>query len=144
MKGLNTYWLKSAAKLDYDSLGFSLDDKTLEIKFISGGFYDSIVADTFPLREDYLPADNLVPAVKIGKYANYLDSVDQNGAYMFLGEPSNLYLDRVIAHELVHALMYANGTRKKVCRSFLPKALPKLCKATMILTPERFLQLKVL
>ena len=126
LKGLNTYWLKNAAKLDYDSLGMGLNGQTIEIKFMGGGLYDLPMADTFGRRKDYLPADEIVMAFNIVKYVEYLDSVDQNGAYLYFGTPIGRYIDRVVAHEMVHAVMYSNGTSKKGMPEFFTEGIAEL------------------
>ncbi len=126
LKGLNTYWLKGAAKLDYDSLGMGLDGQTIEIKFMGGSWYDLPLANTFAIRKDYLPADELVMALKIVKYADELDPVNQNGAYIWLEEPDGRYLDRVFAHEMVHAIMYSNGTIKKGMPEFFTEGIAEV------------------
>ena len=126
LKGLNTYWLKESAKLDYDSLGMALDGQTIEIKFMGGGLYDLPAADTFAIRKDYLPANEIVLAINIVQRTNLLDSVDPNGAYIYAIDPVARYLDRVVAHELVHAIMYSNGTIKKGMPQFFTEGIAEV------------------
>ena len=112
LKGLNTYWLKESAKLGYDSLGIALDGQTIEIGFLLGGMYDTFSAMTFTRRKNTQPADYIYMDVCLTPYA-HISSTDPNGDVNYTGTgKEQIYADRLIAHEMVHALMFSNGTLK--------------------------------
>ena len=80
LKGLNTYWLREGAKLDYDSLGVALDGQTIEIKFIAGGdTFDGSAAITFSHRNDYQPSNHIILAIDLFNYGN-ISPTDPNGS----------------------------------------------------------------
>ena len=121
-KGLNTYWLKEAAKLNYDSLGLALDGQTIEIAFVAGDLYDDASAITFSHRNDFQPSDHIIIAIDLFNYGN-MDSTDANGK---TAAGDAIYLDRVIAREMVHAVMYATGTFKKGMPQFFTEGVADL------------------
>ena len=109
LKGLNTYWLQAGAKLIYDSYGLDFDGKTIEIQLIAGGDYmDSQF--TTARNTDSLPSDNLIIGLNLLSYGK-IDETNPNGISMF-GSLIRKFLDRTIAHEMVHAAMLASGTLK--------------------------------
>ena len=116
LKGLNTYWLKESAKLIYDSYGLDFDGKTFEIQFVAGGNYDGAAGITKARNDDDKPADNIIIGINLAAYGK-IDSTDSNGRITtvneLMPEGSQLYLDRVIVHEMVHAAMMASGTLKQ-------------------------------
>ena len=137
LKGLNNYWLKEGAKLDYDSLGLTLDGQTIEIIFMGGSFYDLPTMNTFAFRKDYLPSNQIGLSINVVKSNYDLSTSDPNGAYLMdysfenNGEIKTIkmpgyYLDRVIAHELVHAVMYATGTIKKGMPEFFTEGIAEV------------------
>lgn len=113
LKGLNTYWLKGGAKLIYDSYGLDFDGKTIEIQFVAGGKYSSASGITQDRNDDNLPADNIIIGINLANYGQ-LDETNPNGLVKdsLLKGISQPYLDRVVAHEMVHAAMMASGTIK--------------------------------
>ena len=125
LKGLNTYWLKEGAKLNYDSLGFALDGQTIEIAFVAGDMYDGAVAITSPYRNDTQPSNHLRIALDLFNYGN-ISPTDPNGNTNYNGGSEGLYLDRVIAHEMVHAVMAATGTMKNGMPQFFTEGVADL------------------
>ena len=137
LKGLNNYWLKEGAKLDYDSLGLALDGQTIEIIFMGGSFYDLPAANTFAIRQDTLPANQLAISINVTASKNYWDPSDPNGAMieqsdlksgeksLHISVPAS-YLDRLIAHELVHAVMSTTGTLKKGMPQFFTEGIAEV------------------
>ena len=112
LKGLNTYWLKESAKLGYDSLGIALDGQTIDIGFLLGGMYDTFAAMTCTGRKNTQPADYIYMDVCLTPYA-HINPTDPNGDANYNGSTKErIYADRLIAHEMVHALMFSNGTIK--------------------------------
>ncbi|MBQ7630104.1 MAG: hypothetical protein IJS81_07835, partial [Selenomonadaceae bacterium] len=109
IKALNTYWLQAGAKLIYDSYGLDFDGKTIEIQLIAGGnFSDSHF--TTARNKDSLPADNVIIGLNLAGYGK-IDATNPNGVSM-LGTHTKRFLDRTVAHEMVHAAMLASGTLK--------------------------------
>ena len=120
LKGLNTYWLKESAKLIYDSYGLDFDGKTIEIKFTSQGIFSKGAHYTTSRNNDDLPTDNMIMGINLSK----IDENNPNGLIVTgseitlpngttVTEPITLsFLDRIVAHEMVHAAMLANGTLK--------------------------------
>ena len=125
LKGLNTYWLKEGAKLNYDSLGFALDGQTIEITFVAGDMYDGAAAITSPYRNDTQPSNHLRIALDLFNYGN-ISPTDPNGNTNYNGGSEGLYLDRVIAHEMVHAVMAATGTMKNGMPQFFTEGVADL------------------
>ena len=119
LKGLNTYWLKEGAKLIYDSYGLDFDGKTIEIKFMAGGSYDNAAGITGSSSGDNFPSDKIVIGLNLVLYGK-IDETNPNGLNNLQNQLNNdniygtEYLDRVVAHEMVHAAMYASGTLKDI------------------------------
>ncbi len=121
LKGMNAYWLREAAKLDYDSLGIGLDGQTIEIAFAAGGRFDHISARTSSTRDDKLPDDHMYLTISLVKYGR-LDPTDPNGKDNY-GVTLAQYLDRTIAHEMVHAIMLSTGTFKNNMPQFFTEGI---------------------
>ncbi len=119
LKGLNTYWLKEGAKLIYDSYGLDFDGKTIEIKFMAGGSYDNAAGITSSSSGYNFPSDKIVIGLNLVLYGK-IDETNPNGLNNLQNQLNNdniygtEYLDRVVAHEMVHAAMYASGTLKDI------------------------------
>ena len=122
LKGLNTYWLREGAKLDYDSLGLALDGQTIEIAFIAGDIYDDAAAITFSHRNDSQPSNHIILSIDLFGYGK-ISPTDPNGNTNYNGGKESTYLDRVIAHEMVHAVMFATGTLKNGMPQFFTEGI---------------------
>ena len=126
LKALNTYWLREGAKLDYDSLGMGLNGQTIEIAFVAGGDFDFASAITYSHRNDWQPSNHIIIAIDLLYYGN-ISPTDPNGnTNYYEGAKEGLYLDRVIAHELVHAIMQSNGTLKNGMPQFFTEGIADL------------------
>ena len=128
IKGLYNYWLRESAKLDYDSLGLALDGQTIEIAFGAGGHFNDVLAATVNSRDDSLPENHIYLTISLFNYGK-LNSINPNGSINLEGDGSNpddLYLDRVIAHEMVHAVMLATGTLKRNMPQFFTEGIADL------------------
>ena len=125
LKGLNTYWLREGAKLDYDSLGMALDGQTIEIAFVAGDMYDYASAITFSHRNDSQPSNHIIIAIDLFNYGK-ISPTDPNGNTNYNGGEESIYLDRVIAHEMVHAVMQSNGTLKNGMPQFFTEGVADL------------------
>ena len=126
LKGLNAYWLREGAKLDYDSLGMGLNGQTIEIAFVAGDAYDYASAVTYNHRNDRQPSNHIIIAINLLYYGN-ISPTDPNGnTNYYEGAEESIYLDRVIAHELVHAIMQSNGTLKNGMPQFFTEGIADL------------------
>ena len=122
LKGMNTYWLREGAKLDYDSLGLALNGQTIEVAFIAGDIYDDASAITFSHRNDAQPSNHIFLTVDLFNYGK-ISPTDPNGNTNYNGGEESIYLDRVIAHEMVHAVMFATGTLKNGMPQFFTEGI---------------------
>ena len=122
LKGLNAYWLREGAKLNYDSLGLALNGQTIEIAFIAGDIYDDAAAITFSHRNDSQPSNHIILSIDLFGYGK-ISPTDPNGNTDYNGGEESIYLDRVVAHEMVHAVMYATGTLKNGMPQFFTEGI---------------------
>ena len=125
IKGLYNYWLGESAKLNYDSLGLALNGQTIGICFCTGGEYNEFSADTESIRKDTLPADNIIIGICLYSYG-ILNPTDPNGSTNYEDGKEGMYLDRVIAHEMVHAVMFTTGTLKNDMPQFFTEGIADL------------------
>ena len=112
-KGMYKWWAAESAKLIYDSYGVDFDGKTLKVQFLVN--QEGIQADTGASdkqNNDTTPANEIEVTIGLPLYGN-IDKNDVNGNTSFEGGTDQCYLDRTIAHEMVHAVMQASGTYKR-------------------------------
>lgn len=122
LKGMNTYWLKEGAKLVYDSFGIGLDGQTIEVGFIGTGPFIQAGAITGGTRLDSKPNEKMYITVNIAAAAT-IDSENPNGSVLDTSGGISYYLDREIAHELVHATMTAMGIMKNDMPQFFTEGI---------------------
>ena len=111
-KGMEHWWASESAKLIYDSYGADFNGKTLKVGYFVN--QSNIQADTGPADKndnDTTPANVIDMAIAPPVYGN-IDPGDVNGNTRIEGGTQQCYLDRTIAHEMVHAVMQGNGTIK--------------------------------
>ncbi|MBQ9486424.1 MAG: hypothetical protein IJU91_01290, partial [Selenomonadaceae bacterium] len=125
IRGLYNYWLAEGAKLDYDSLGLALNGQTIEIAFIMGKAFEWASAITYGNREDRLPSDHIFLTINLYGYG-LMSPTDPNGNTDYNGGGESIYLDRVVAHELVHAVMNATGTLKNNMPQFFTEGIAEI------------------
>lgn len=112
-KGIEHWWAAQSAKLIYDSYGVDFNGKTLKVDFFVN--QQNVQADTGALdkkENDSTPANVINMSIGLPLYGT-IDPVDPNGNTRIPGGFEQCYLDRTIAHEMVHAVMQGNGTFKK-------------------------------
>lgn len=114
--GLNGWWLRESAKLAYDSFGIDLNGKTVIIQLAGGGGFNGAAAATDGNSKNGTPSDVIEMTINLGTYYN-IDAEDANGS------TSGTYLDRVIAHEMAHGVMYATGTIKEDTPEFFREGI---------------------
>ncbi|HCB93881.1 MAG TPA: hypothetical protein DEP57_08805 [Selenomonas sp.] len=104
--------MEESAKLIYDSYGVDFNGKTLKVEYFVN--QDNIQADTGPADKkdnDTTPANVISMSIALPLYGK-IDPVDVNGNTRIEGGFAQCYLDRTIAHEMVHAVMQGSGTLK--------------------------------
>ncbi|MBR1805190.1 MAG: hypothetical protein IJ774_02260 [Selenomonadaceae bacterium] len=131
LKGLENYWLDAAAKLAYDSFGVDLDGKNIIVRFcVNSPQNFSAATGPLPLTENAdavepVPADYISVMINATMFTN-LDASDPNGNTYNANSGGCRYLDRVIAHEMVHAVMIGAGTMKENMPQFFTEGVAEL------------------
>ena len=125
LKGMNTYWLKEGAKLVYDSFGIGLDGQTIEVGFIGTGPFIQAGAITGSTRLDSKPSEKMYITVNIAAAAT-IDSENPNGSVLNTSGGISYYLDREIAHEMVHATMLSKGIMKNDMPQFFTEGIAEV------------------
>ena len=123
LRGFENYWLDESLKLAYDSFGLDFDGITLNIMF---GINAPYSADTTPT--EYADWEAVFPVDSIDMYMNAvnranLDPSDPNGKDLLR---NRTYIDRVIAHEMTHAVMFAAGLFKENMPEFFTEGVAEL------------------
>ncbi len=127
MTGIENFWATEGLKLAYDSFGLDFNGKNLHIVF---GINQDSQAATGPTAYDpqhdtTLPATDIEIEINMPLYA-IINAADPNGnTNVYDGSYQN-YLDRTIAHELVHAVMQANGVFKNGMPEFFTEGVAEL------------------
>lgn len=104
LRGLNTWWLRESAKLVYDSLGIDLDGKIIKIQLAGGGGFDGAAAATGGTAHNGTPSEVIEMSINPSRFITMDDNANGTGG--------TTYMDRVIAHELVHGAMDGIGSIK--------------------------------
>ena len=126
IKGLYNFWLPQGFKLAYDSFGLDFNGKTIEIQFAGcGNFVSSVQAMTGPEENPTTPTDKISMMINLPLYS-VIDSANQNGNTRVDGGANQCYLDRTIAHELIHAVMYGKGIIKGSTPEFFSEGVAEL------------------
>ena len=125
LKGMNTYWFKEGAKLVYDSFGIGLDGQTIEVGFIGTGPFIQAGAITGGTRLDSKPSEKMYITVNIAAAAT-IDAEDPNGRIANTSGGITYYLDREIAHEMVHATMLSKGIMKNDMPQFFTEGIAEV------------------
>ena len=116
--GLNGWWLRESAKLNYDSYGLALDGQTVRIQLAGGGGFTGAAAATDGNAKNGTSSNVINLAINLEVYYG-IDAENANG----LRPDSKTYLDRVIAHELTHGVMNATGTLKEDTPEFFREGI---------------------
>ena len=127
MRGMENYWVEQGLKLAYDSFGLDFNNKNIAVQF---GINQGSQAETGPVASDPnrtngLPANDIGLEINAVMYAN-IDPNDVNGNSRVEGGADQNYLDRTIAHELIHAVMQASGTLKESMPEFFTEGVAEL------------------
>ena len=111
-KGMAEWWVAQSAQLIYDSFGVDFNGKTLVVDFVVN--QPGLQAVTSPANEEdyvFTPTNEIRMAISLSTYG-IIHKEDVNGDTRIEHGSYECYLDRTIAHEMVHAVMYGNGTLK--------------------------------
>jgi len=127
MRGMENYWVEQGLKLAYDSFGLDFNNKNISVVF---GINQGSQAETGPVasdpnKETGLPASNIEIEINSVMYAT-IDPNDPNGNTRVANGAEQNYLDRTIAHELIHAVMQASGTLKESMPEFFTEGVAEL------------------
>lgn len=129
IQGLYSWWIDGALKLIEESYGYSFKNSDASVKKITVNFIEdsnvSTLAYVTPglVSVDSSPfkADSLTLTINMSWFKN-LSEEDTNGT----GERGSFYLDRVIAHELTHAIMAAKINNTHKLPNFIMEGLAEL------------------
>lgn len=103
--GLYTWWIKNSLTLIQNSFGLSFTDSGASVKKIDVSFYDKSDGKVAYVTYDSLKKTQTLHMRINMHFFNNIDQTNPNG----VGSSETLtYLDRTIAHEMVHAVMAAN------------------------------------
>lgn len=127
IKGLYGFWINQGLKLAYDSYGLDFNGKTIVIQFAGGGWFTDVQAATGPVdsAQDTVPTDKISMTINLPMYS-IIDPADQNGNTDIEGGSQQIYLDRTIAHELIHATMFGKGIIKNNSPEFFTEGVAEL------------------
>ncbi len=123
LRGLDNYWLDEAFKLAYDSFGLDFDGKNINVTFGVNAPYGAETTPTGRIDvETFFPVDSIDLCINSVRRAT-IDSADINGK----DSTRDLkYLDRVIAHEMIHGAMFAAGLFKNSMPLFFIEGVAEL------------------
>ena len=123
IRGVENFWAEQTFKLAYDSFGLDFSNKNLLVRFAINEIYASAETEAAPYDPAFhsnLPANDLEVIINAPIYAT-IDPDNPNGK---AGE--NFYVDRLLAHEMIHAVMYATGTLKTDMPEFFTEGVADL------------------
>ncbi|MBR6014318.1 MAG: hypothetical protein IK062_11160 [Selenomonadaceae bacterium] len=126
IRGIENYWIDESLKLAYDSFGLDFQNKNINIRF---GINTPYSADTVPTG--YKDLDTFFAVDSIDMYINVpgradLDPNDINGKSTSSNSRRQLYIDRIIAHEMTHAVMFGAGLFKNNMPQFFTEGVAEL------------------
>jgi len=105
LRGLNTWWISEGIDLIRESYGLDFSDASVNemtVKFTEDPNNSALAWVTSAYSPATKPAIRLEMTVNMS-YFNNITAEDENGI-----KGGGIYLDRVIAHELTHAVMSSN------------------------------------
>lgn len=123
--GLNSWWINSALSLIEESYGMNFSETGTSVNTLQISFYNensSTLASTSWNIDASGKATTLCLNINM-YYYNAIQSDNYNG---LSSTASSIYLDRLIAHELTHAVMAANITSMSELPGFLKEGLAEL------------------
>ena len=131
LKGLNSEWIKQTLKLAKDSYGIDFNTsgatvKTLNVKFENSSINDRNAAIQSTDSDGDGKTDALTLIVNMYYYGD-IDTTSKDGAIKSSSRYSySTWLDRVLAHEFIHAIMATNVNYYRYLPSFVKEGLAEL------------------
>ncbi len=127
MRGMENYWVEQGLKLAYDSFGIDFSNRNISVVF---GINQESQAETEPAasdpaKETELPTSNIEVEINAVMFST-IDPNDPNGNSRVEGGAGQSYLDRTIAHELIHAVMQGSGMIKQNMPEFFVEGVAEL------------------
>ena len=127
MRGMENYWVEQGLKLAYDSFGIDFSNRNISVVF---GINQESQAETEPAasdpaKETELPTSNIEVEINAVMFST-IDPNDPNGNSRVAGSVNQGYLDRTIAHELIHAVMQGSGMIKQNMPEFFTEGIAEL------------------
>ncbi len=126
--GIENFWVAEGLKLIYDTFGLDFNGKKLTFAFSVNSDFSAdteVAPDNAELN--YLPANHIL--IILDTVSNTpIDPADPNGSTYVAGGRANTYLDRILAHELVHATMMTTGTLKEDMPEFFTEGVAELAQ----------------
>ncbi|MBE8955211.1 MAG: hypothetical protein SR2Q5_06055 [Quinella sp. 2Q5] len=124
VQGLYSYWIDEALKLIETSYGYKFTDKDATVKKISLKFVTEPSSDKLAYvtsKHSGAKTTSLTLTVNMSRFKN-LSPSDKNG----ISDRGAFYLDRVLAHELTHAIMGAKIANAAALPSFITEGMAEL------------------
>ena len=129
VQGLYSWWIDEALKLIEESYGYSFTDNDVTVKEMTLEFIDDLYSDVMAYVTPGLYATNgvaynagkLTLTVNIDRFKN-ITAKDINGSK----ETYPFYLDRLLAHELTHAIMAAKVNNFSDLPKFIAEGIAEL------------------
>ena len=132
VQGLYSWWIDSALELIEQSYGYSFTDSDVSVKKIILQFVDDDNSNLAAVTPSFsyagnstYKAVNMILTVNINRFKN-ISARDVNGAK----ETYPFYLDRVIAHELTHAVMATKIDNAHKLPFFIMEGMAELTHGT--------------
>ncbi len=122
-KGINAWWFEQAAKLAYDSYGLDFDGVNITYSFAINADYTAATAPDDDTRSivDTTPGNEIKISVGLDFFKG-MDPDDPNG---FTTDGVD-FLDRVLAHEFIHATSFKAGVMKNNMPQFFTEGVADL------------------
>ncbi|MBR1805191.1 MAG: hypothetical protein IJ774_02265 [Selenomonadaceae bacterium] len=124
--GIENFWIEQGLKLAYDTFGLDFDGKTLSVAFSVNspfGADTEVAPDNAELN--YLPANHIL-VILDSVITTPIDAANPNGSTYVAGGRDTTYIDRILAHELIHATMMTSGTLKRGMPGFFTEGVAEL------------------
>ena len=124
--GIENFWIEQGLKLAYDTFGLDFDGKTLSVAFSVNSAFGAdteVAPDNAELN--YLPANHIL-VILDSVITTPIDAANPNGNTYVEGGSAATYIDRILAHELIHATMMTSGTLKRGMPEFFTEGVAEL------------------
>ena len=126
-QALYTWWAEECLELIEDSYGYSLSDSDATVTDIPVEFVydDSTTWIAWSSYHDYAPADGKMDAMSLTVNMDAFGGIDKDD-YNGVGSGTKFYLDRTLAHEFTHLVMYGKVDYEYDLPIFIDEGLAEL------------------